>query len=99
MRGYKPERVNCPVRLPRADADAIKAKVEARWNPTVKKPFVSFVGSNEATTTAITTITSARADDRINSVFANPDSKDLPLVIASSIAPLSYYVNLNLQIH
>jgi len=79
--------------------DAIKAKGEARWNPTVKKPFVSFVGSNEATTTAITTITSARADDRINSVFANPDSKDLPLVIASSIAPLSYYVNLNLQIH
>ena len=48
--------------------------------------FESFVGSNEATTTAITAVTSTRADDRINSVFANPDSKDLPLVIASSIA-------------
>jgi phage tail sheath gpL-like len=66
--------------------DAIKTKGEARWNATIKKPFVSFVGSNEATTTAITAVTSTRADDRINSVFANPDSKDLPLVIASSIA-------------
>ena len=66
--------------------DAIKAKGEARWNATIKKPFVSFVGSNEATTTAITAVTTTRADDRINSVFANPDSKDLPLVIASSIA-------------
>lgn len=27
MRGYKPERVLCPVRLPKADYDAIKAKV------------------------------------------------------------------------
>ena len=66
--------------------DAIKAKGEARWQANIKKPFVSFVGSNEATTTAITAVTSTRADDRINSVFANPDSKDLPLVIASSIA-------------
>jgi phage tail sheath gpL-like len=49
--------------------NAIKTKGEARWNATVKKPFVSFVGSNEATTTAITTITSARADDRINQIL------------------------------
>ena len=66
--------------------DAIQTKGEARWQADIKKPFVSFVGSNEATTAAITAITSARADDRVNSVFANPASKDLPLVIASSIA-------------
>ena len=47
---------------------------------------MAFVGSNEAATAAITAVTTTRADDRINSVFANPDSKDLPLVIASSIS-------------
>ena len=83
---YRPMIVNTFDLSDATALNAIKAKGEARWQADIKKPFVSFVGSNEATTTAITAVTSTRADDRINSVFANPDSKDLPLVISSSIA-------------
>ena len=66
--------------------DAIKEKGETRWLPTIKKPFISFVGSNAATVAEITAITVTRALDKINAVFANPSSHDLPLIISSSIA-------------
>lgn len=55
---------------------------EARWAPTVHKPFKHYTGSNEATAATIRAITDARTTDRTNSIKWTPDSNDLPWTIA-----------------
>lgn len=55
---------------------------EARWAPTVHKPFKMYTGSNEATAATIRAITDARTSDRVNSIKWTPGSNDLPWVIA-----------------
>jgi hypothetical protein len=49
----------------------------------VRKPFLSFFGSNEGTVATAYAITDARKTDRINSMAVNPGSADLPCVIAA----------------
>lgn len=65
--------------------DSAEAFGEARWAPTVRKPFKHYTGSNEATAATLRAITDARVSDRTNSIKWNPASHDLPWQIASKM--------------
>jgi phage tail sheath gpL-like len=66
-----------------AALDAIQAHGDGRWLPTVRKPFVSFVGNTASTVAAATSVTSDRQDDRVNAQLVAPGSNDLPFVVAA----------------
>ncbi len=56
---------------------------EGRWNPLVKKPMMSFVGSAEADVTTAVAIPDARKTDRTNCQLVAPGSNELPFVVAA----------------
>lgn len=56
---------------------------EARWDSLVRKPFVAFTGTTEATLATAITIPDARPTDRVNAQLVAPGSNDLPFVVAA----------------
>lgn len=64
--------------------DAIQAKGEARWDQTVRRPFVAICGNDEAVLATATGTTSTRKTDRINCQVVSPGSVHLPVQIAAA---------------
>jgi phage tail sheath gpL-like len=64
--------------------NALSAVGEGRWGQLVRRPFVAFTGSSEASVATATTITNARSTDRVNVQLVAPGSVHLPLQIAAA---------------
>jgi phage tail sheath gpL-like len=62
----------------------IAAVGETRWGQLVRKPFVAFVGNNEASVGTATASTDARPSDRINCQLVAPGSPSMPCIIAAA---------------
>lgn len=76
--------INCLGPTNTTALDDIAAVGETRWGQLVRKPFVAFVGQNEAAVGTATTTTDARPSDRTNAQLVAPDSPSMPLIIAAA---------------
>jgi len=56
---------------------------DGRWGALVRKPLITFTGSNLATVALATAVTDARKTDKVNSQLVAPGSNNLPFVIAA----------------
>lgn len=69
---------------------------EGRWGALVRKPYVAFVGNNDTTVAAATTVPDARKTDRTNAQLVEPGGVDLPLTIAArQLARIAVIANNN----
>ena len=59
---------------------------ESRWDPLIKKPFISILGNNVTDQNSLRTITDSRRSDRINVLVSAPGSKSIPVQIATNTA-------------
>lgn len=59
---------------------------ESRWDPLIKKPFVSILGNNITDQNSLRTITDSRRSDRINILVSVPGSNSIPVQIATNTA-------------
>lgn len=75
--------LNCLESADTTALDALSTFNEGRWLPTVRKPFVAFVGNAEGDVATAITIPDARKSDRTNCQLVEPAGNDLPLVIAA----------------
>jgi phage tail sheath gpL-like len=76
--------------------DAIQTFGEGRWGELVRKPFVSFVGVNDADVLDATVVSSTRRTDRINSQIPSPGAFELPVIIAArGLARIAKVANQN----
>lgn len=88
--------VNCMESTDTTTLDKIKTFGDGRWSSLVKKPFVSFTGSNEVDVNTATTVPDARKTDYINAQLSSPGSDDLPFVIAAAqVAEIAKVANNN----
>jgi len=72
-----------------ADSTALntyQATGAARWGALVRKPFVVFTGTTEATAATAYAISDARSTDLVNVFCPEPGSNDIPFLVAARTA-------------
>ncbi len=75
--------LNCSTLADTDALDAFQTFGEGRWDDLVRKPWVVFVGSTEATYATAVAVSDARTDDRVNAQLVAPGSVNLPFVVAA----------------
>ena len=76
--------------------DVFRTTGEGRWGALIRKPFVAFVGNTAAAVATATTVSAARASDRINAQLVSPGSTDFPAAVAArQLARIAVIANNN----